>query len=251
MIIPLLLVAGGVAMWAMFITKEKDLVNKPVPQNEPDELVLPVIPGTMPITTGYKRVDAILDLLKKASESSKVPLGFLIGWIARESGGKLYDVSKLDERGYFQISVDESKSLGLDHKRLSIDPIYSINGGLMLIGKYIRNTDKLDIASKGTPYYWKVVKLGHTIGEGGVHRIVTDAKAAGQTVSWEALRSYATAAQNDEKYKRLAPKKWFPLVDEIYATGKPFGFGSLEAVVGAYPTGPVYNDIPDPLDIIS
>ncbi len=113
-LIPLLLAGGGAAALIALFGASQD---RPIPDHEPDE-------PASPTTTGYKRVDAILGELKKAAEVSKVPLGLLVGWICKESGGKLGEVTKkYDERGYFQLMSAESAALvdpetgklGLDH----------------------------------------------------------------------------------------------------------------------------------------
>jgi hypothetical protein len=208
----------------------------------------------MPGSTRYRKVDAILHLLKEAAATSGIPLGLLVGWIAKESGGKLEEVTRLDERGYFQLMKGESDRLGLDHARLSTDPVYSINAGLLLIGRYMKEADALGIAPKGSKYYWMVVKWLHSMGSGAVRKIVAAAKVAGQTGSWEELERYAV--DNNARFlheTKHAPKKWMPFVREVVAVGAPFGFGSDTgtSVVGVAIAGTGYSDIPDPLALIS
>lgn len=214
--------------------------ERDVPVHEPDE---PVTPGK----TGYKLVDKLLPLLRQAAASSQVPLGLLVGWIAKESGGKLGEVTRMDERGLFQLHPKESESLGLDHKRLSEDATYSINGGLALIAKYMGLVDKLNAAPRGSTFYWMLVKLAHTMGSGATKIIVEGARKAGALGSWRALEDHAL--ENEKKYfssTKHSPSKWFPLVDKVYKVGMPFGFGSGDVVVG----GQVFDDIVDPLDAL-
>jgi hypothetical protein len=244
--IPILLIAAGTAVvLAVVLTQEV------VPDHPPD-LPMPFLPGS----TGYKRIDAIMDRLpdgapglRTAASTSGIPLGLLVGWIARESGGKIGETTKLDERGYFQLHPDESKSLGLDHQRLSTDPQYSINAGLKLIGlKYMPFADKFNIFPKGSSDYWKLVKLGHTMGSGAAAIVVNDARAAGATGSWAALEKYALD-HNSELFSKAkhSPAKWFPLVDAVATAGAPFGFGSSStAVVGEA----AFTDIPDILNLL-
>jgi hypothetical protein len=242
-IVPVLLVAGGLAAIAYFVTREDE-----PPVHEPDLPPSAAPPPGMPHSTRYRLVDAILPDLAKASASSGFPLGLLVGWIARESGGRLNEITKLDERGYFQLMPAESKSLGLDHQRLSVDSIYSINGGLLLIGKYKALAEALGVATPGTPYFWKLVKLEHTMGSGATKKVVDAAKAEGDAGTWEALRDYALAHNDAILHEtKHSPKKWFPLVDAVAEVGAPFGFGnSATTVVGG---GFAYSDIPDELDV--
>lgn len=243
MIVPILLVGGGVLALVALAAASWD---GPVPKHDPD---LPPMPGS----TRYKRVDALLPELKRASDSSGVPLGLLVGWIARESGGRIDEVPKPlkgepdGERGYFQLTPSESAALGLDHARLSTDPTYSINAGLALIGKYMKAVDALGVAAQGSTYYWMLVKLAHTMGVGALNKIVAAAKGDART--WSALEKYAL--EHDSELTSLvkhSPKKWFPLVDAVYDVGAPFGFGTsgATAIVGAV----AFDDIPDPLDCL-
>jgi hypothetical protein len=193
----------------------------------------------MPGKTGWKKVDAILPQLQAFARTTGIPLGLIIGWIAKESGGRLADTTSMDERGYFQLMPAESKALGLDHQRLSTDSDYSINEG----GKIIRHyqsviNDLMDgVTSAGTSYYWRLVKLAHSLGSGQVKKIVNLAKDAGHAGSWEELEDFATGIHINGPQ----PKKWFPFVDDsrahtknnsVYRVGKPFGFGSESLLVG-------------------
>lgn len=239
MFFPILLLAGGVGALILVAASSAD---PPVPVHDPD---LPPTPGS----TRYRRVDAILGELKQAAESSGIPLGLLIGWIAKESGGRLDEVTKLDERGYFQLMPAESAMLGLDHKRLSTDSTYSINAGLRLIAHYMVDVDKLGIAPKGSDYYWRLVKLAHTMGVGAMDKIVAAAQGAGDAKSWSDLETYALGHDKELLAStKHSPAKWFPFVDEIYDVGAPFGFGASMTIVGG--GGPAFTDIPDPLDCL-
>jgi hypothetical protein len=238
MILPIILLLGAAAATIALLVTRGDTP----PVHDPD---LPMVPGS----TRYRRVDAILGLLKQAAAESGIPLGVLVGWIAKESGGKLKEVTKLDERGYFQLMPDESKSLGLDHARLSTDSVYSINAGLLAIGQRMREADALGIAPRGSSYYWRLVKLGHTMGAGDTKKLANAAKAAGQAGSWSDFERFALSGAVHTKH---SPAKWFPFIDELYRVGAPFGFGTDAGtfVVGAAIPGTGYTDIPDPLNLI-
>lgn len=209
----------GFLVWKLLTTNEHSLKDI-----MPDE---PISGG--PDKTGYKLVDKILDKLRASAQKSGIPLGLMVGWIAKESGGKLSDTTSLDERGYYQLMPSESKSLGLDHQRLSTDSDYSIDAGVQLIRHYQSTINDLNVANAGTSYYWRLVKLAHSMGAGQVRKVVTAAKAAGQAGSWGDLEDFATAMSINGPQ----PKKWFPFVDLVYKVGRPFGFGSeAKAVVG-------------------
>jgi len=243
-LLPILLLAGGIGALVLIAATT---VNDDPPVHEPDA---PPTPGH----TGYELVDAMLPQLKQAAESSGIPLGLLVGWIAKESGGRLGEVTTLGERGVFQLIGSESKTLGLDHERLSTDLVYSINAGLALIGYYSGKADKLGIATRGTSYFWKLVKLIHSMGEGAVKKIVDAAVDAHATGSWAALEKYAMDNNADLLHAtKHSPSKWFPFVDAVYKVGAPFGFGSSDAIVGALGAvrgGKIFDDIPDPLDCL-
>lgn len=238
MLLPLLLILAGISAAGAAIIATADWDT--VPDHPPD------VPVGTPGSTGWKRVDAILPELKKASASSGYPLGLLVAWIGKESGGRLDEVTRLDERGYFQLIPDESRALGLDHQRLSVDPVYSINAGLLLIGRYAKEADALALFPRGSSAYWRLVKLGHTVGSGDTRKLVDAAKAAGAGSSWEAFEQFALSGAAHTKH---SPAKWFPFLAALYRAGQPFGFGSEsgQTLVGA---GGVFDDILDPLDAL-
>lgn len=244
MLFPILLLAGGIgALVLIAVSSAKD--DEP-PVHEPD-IPDPVPPAGL---TRWKKVNAILPDLKQAATSSGIPLGLLVGWIAKESGGRLDDVTSLGERGLFQLFPDESKQLGIDHQRLSTDLTYSINAGLALIGHYMGIVSRMDVAPNGSSYFWRMVKLAHSMGSGAVAKIVAAAKAAGATGSWATLERYALDHNAELLHAtKHSPSKWFPFVDDVARVGAPFGFGSGEAIVGAggVSGGKIFDDIPDPL----
>ena len=186
-----------------------------------------------PGKTGYKLVDKLLPRLKEIASQTGIPLGLMVAWIAKESGGKLSDHTSLDERGYYQLMPEESKHLGLDHQRLSTDSDYSLDAGTKLIRDYqgFVNDLNLSTAPAGSALYWIFVKLGHTVGKGRAKTWIKQAQGAGHLASWPDFRDYIMANVSGSR-----PKKWLPFLDSIYALGKPFGFGTEStAVVGCAP----------------
>lgn len=248
--LPILLLLAGTATLAGLLIASRD-VDRDI-QDRPADL-----PNAPIGKTRWSGVNAILDELRKAASASGIPLGLLVGWIAKEAGGKLATHpqpgpgdTKYDERGYFQLMPDESKSLGLDHQRLSTDSQYSINAGLALISKYRGDVDKLHVAPDGSAYYWRLVKLAHSAGAGAMAKWVAAAKDAGAVGSWSAFETWAKDHDAQLLHEtKHSPKKWLDFVDEVYAVGIPFGFGNdtQQTVVGGAFTFP---DIVDPLDVL-
>lgn len=256
------LAAGTAALVVVLLTRDNPPVHDPdFEPNEPN----PALPaGTL--STRYKLVDAIMDHvtepdgtvqpgLKQAAKTSGIPLGLLVGWIAKESGGKLSDTTSMDERGYFQLMPDESKSLGIDHDRLSTDPLYSINAGLLLIGKYMQVIAKdAPSVAVGTSFYFLLVKLAHTQGSGDTKVLIDGARAAGALGNWNDFYNYGLSGQARTKH---SPAKWFPFLADIFQIGRPFGFGTdvppitnVGAIDGYGEQGIGYDDIPDVLELL-
>lgn len=243
---PIVIIALGLSAGAI-VALALASVERPVPDHKPDLPPDAPPPAGFPKSTGYRLVDKILALLKQAADSSGIPLGVLVGWIAKESGGKIGEKTSLGELGYFQLIPDEQKKTGYtDKERLSSDPMYSINAGLALIATYMGVVDRLGIAPRGSEYFWRLVKLAHSMGSGAVQKIVAMAQAAGETRTWRRLEDFALAHEAEIKSAtKHSPSKWFPFVDEVARVGAPFGFGSSDAVVGA-----AFPDIIDPLDAL-
>jgi len=168
----------------------------------------------------------------------QVPLGVAVGWIERESGGRLGDVTDLDERGYFQILPDESKDLGLpavDHKRLSTDSDFSLEIGFRLVRHYRKVVMGWEISGldPGSETAWRFVKFAHSIGPGAAHRIVVDASSqAGMLGSWGLFSEYCRL--NDGRYRLSkedgglghSPAKWINFVNDVFVSGEPYGLDS-------------------------
>jgi hypothetical protein len=156
-----------------------------------------------------------------------IPLEFLLGWIDVESGGNIGIVTQsLNERGYFQIHPDESKTLRLDHERLSRDPEYSINSGIILVKQRALRAQQLGF-TYGTDLFWHVVKLLHWLPK-GVNVILTHMRQHRFTpTTWAEFKTYVESNLSD--LRRLIGGKpgggWDPIrgihnVEEVFKRGK-------------------------------
>ncbi len=128
--------------------------------------------------------DANLALLRQFSSS--IPISFELGWAKRESGGNNADTTPGREYGFFQISPQESRALGLDHDRIHVDPPYAVQAGVALINDYAGKAADLGYAFD-TDDFWRIVKLIHTVGLGGTRQII-DA-AGGGSPSWSQIEA--------------------------------------------------------------
>jgi len=122
-----------------------------------------------------------------------IPLEFLLGWIAVESDGCIDEVTKppLDERGFFQISRDESKMMKFDHERLTTDPDYSVQAGIQLVRFYANLAQKrYPWATPGSELFWRVVKLQHAMGGGLAWKLLSSMVRNNVPMTWEAIKQH-------------------------------------------------------------
>ena len=205
-----------------------------------DGLIRPALRATLtgdtriaPSSSGKPAwVQTVLPLLNRYR--GDIPLDFLLGWIAVESGGRISDTTSLDERGYFQLHPDESKTLGIDHNRLSRDPDYSVQAGLQLVQHDARWAQALGF-KYGSDLFWHVVKLRHWL-PAGVSAIVQDMRQHGVAAnSWEELKNYAVANRSriNALIRKMAGRwgpKWDPkygvdFVDKMFQMGRQLAAG--------------------------
>ncbi len=165
-----------------------------------------------------------------------VPIGVAIGWIQCESGGRMGETTSLDERGLFQLHPDESRDLGIDHRRLSTDEIYSLASGYKLVDYYRSATRRVlqncgAFIPAGTEYHWRLVKLGHSGGLGSLSKWMNAAAKAACVSSWDELRAYLTANDADLLHStKHSPAKWVGLVDKVFTIGQPYGVDRLACI---------------------
>ena len=154
-------------------------------------------------------------------QHGSIPVPFLLGWIQVESGGRIGEVTSLNERGYFQLHPGESSDLRLDHNRLSTDPAYSVEAGIKLIQSYQRKVERLGF-EPGTNLYWHMVKFEHAMGAGNVNKLLQDMRAHGvEPSSWETIQSYAHANESRLFHDlHSSPSKWIHNVDEVFSLGQ-------------------------------
>lgn len=103
-----------------------------------------------------------------AAAAGSIPVNFLLAWMQRESDGKLSELSKLGERGLFQIHPDEISLLGISQatfESLTTDPDAAVASGIRaatVYGKYAKNLlHAFGVDGWVDTDYWKLVKLHH------------------------------------------------------------------------------------------
>lgn len=184
-------------------------------------------------TTSLAWLPRLHGILEQLCGTHQVPYGVAIAWIAVESGGRLTETTSLDERGYFQLLPEESKDIGVDHRRLSTDSDYSLGAGFKLIN-YHRNiinkicTTNAIALPPQSEFYWRIVKMSHSIGPGALRTLMRDGNAAGSLGDWLAFSAFLRA--NDAHYLhelKHSPAKWLALIERMFAIGRPYGTGQL------------------------
>jgi hypothetical protein len=168
----------------------------------------------------------LVPLLKR--EQGDIPFDFLLGWIDVESGGDIRVITKtLNERGYFQIHPDESKALGLDHQRLSIDPAYSISSGIKLVKHRAYRARQLGF-TYGTDLFWHIVKLLHWLPH-GVQKILENMRRHGvdpNAITWNEFKRHVVRYQPEIcRSMKSCKHAWNPLVgianaDKVFDRGR-------------------------------
>jgi hypothetical protein len=221
-----------------------------------DRLVRPAlraVPGrTPPQAPGAPQwVRDVAPLLNKYR--GDIPLEFLLGWINIESGGNILSHTSLDERGYFQLHPDESRTLRVDHQLLSNDKDYSVRKGIELANHYSRLTEARGVP-RGSEAHWAIVKLWHWLPL-GIGAITQELRRQGiQPGTWGELKNFILSnrerlndvivAYREKHYgQRDLPQNWdvahaVGTIDRLIRDGRQLaatlgGARDLEAGTGA------------------
>jgi peptidoglycan hydrolase-like protein with peptidoglycan-binding domain len=148
-------------------------------------------PPVRRLVCGPTGLSQLLPLLRRYG--ADIPAEYLLGWITVESGGKLGDLTKICERGYFQVHPEESQDLKLDHDRLSTDPAYSVEGGIKLVRKYAAGVKSLAgqfNLNKDTDLFWGLVKLRHWIPSAPLRILSQMRRDSVAVTDWNSVRQY-------------------------------------------------------------
>ncbi len=182
-----------------------------------DTLVRPILRRIIPRTPSNYELDSFIRRTKMLipfieRDRGIIPLSFILAWIKIESDGDITVIPKyepgtedLNERGYFQISIEESKKQGFQHQRLTYDPAYSVQAGIKLINYYANAVRALGVADT-SPIFWRFVKLWHAASGIATYAVRFAKEKNLPLYDWEAFKKFILETAWDDFEKRLA---WF------------------------------------------
>jgi hypothetical protein len=173
-----------------------------------------------------RRFQPLVALLNR--HRGDIPLDFLLGWIAVESDGRLDTVTRLDERGYFQIHPDESRDRHFDHQRLTTDQEYSLRAGIENVRYYAGLARRrFPSIAPGSELFWRVVKLQHALGSPLTRRLLDGMTAAGIPLTWDEIRRYEIShGPQLHRLLRVQPLGRFARnVDAVFTRGRKLAAG--------------------------
>jgi hypothetical protein len=181
-----------------------------------DTLVRPTMRRLVPRTPSSSELDRFIArtrMLIPFIESGRgiIPIAFILAWIKIESDGDITVIPKyapgdkdLNERGYFQISIEESEKQGFQHWRLSYDPAYSVQAGIKLVNYYANSVRALGV-SDSNPIFWRFVKFWHAASGIATYAVRFAKEKNFPLYDWEAFKKFILETQWAEFEKRLAP----------------------------------------------
>jgi hypothetical protein len=187
-----------------------------------DTLVRPILrrlvpraPSNYELDSFMRRARMLIPFIEK--DRGIVPLSFILAWIKIESDGVITVVPKyapgtkdLDERGYFQISIEESEKQGFQHWRLSYDPAYSVQAGIKLINYYANAVRALGV-SDSNPIFWRFVKFWHAASGIATYAVRFAKEKNLPLYDWEAFKKFILETAWNDFEKRI---EWFKSNDK-------------------------------------
>jgi len=183
----------------------RDTVVRPVLQR-----LVPRKPSNYELDSFIRRTRMLIPFIEK--DRGIIPLSFILAWIKIESDGVITEVPKyapgtkdLDERGYFQISIEESQKQGFQHQRLTYDPAYSVQAGIKLINYYANSVKALGVAD-ANPIFWRFVKLWHAASGIATYAVRFAKEKNLPLYDWEAFKKFILETAWTDFEKRLS---WF------------------------------------------
>ena len=184
-----------------------------------DCLVQTTLNATRDPITLSDPVRGLIPRLKKFNKGN-IPLDVLLGWVTRESNGRLGPPTKLDERGYFQIHPGQSKMLGLNHEKVGSDPDYSVFAGIKLLEALAKEAQAAGFTREKMPF-WHVVKLRHSLPV-VANAVTAELRREGVTpVDWPQLKQFiANRRRQIWRATGWDPPTAIQSVDNLVATAR-------------------------------